>query len=1343
MSKKCPECSSENVYYSKKKNIWICEDCDLEFVMNGSSALCIFKENLDSDEYWSFGLWDVAPTALAMSYYQLYEYVKKQNIGCILFLIRDVFELMIKIPVTIIFNGIHELNKDNITFKDYLSQNTNAFKLYEYSMQMLSTGKWWECVRLASSMDGRWFNQNTTDMKTDALYIDTIQYLKELYEKLYFKISGKHRVNMVTWRNRTIGHSCFANNPVEKYSEIPYILKMFKLVGDISVKYYKKVCLTNGKKKLLRGIQVDKAEPEVYIQYLEVDRGEVFYTKIHNFIAGRNNSLSCFDGFEKGKAYLLNYGNGERYKDQHLSEWLFHRHKVLEAESMKVVLSNENVFADNLETRDINNLEEQLSVQDDIIGVSFLGKWIMDVVNSSRGGMLLLTAERGLGKSTFCSSIDPFENLEIKYDDELYAEKLEDFLGVFGSVAVRVWHFNSEYRSRKDIFIPGIRDELLTLDSINGNKICGRLESQYNNLLSCAEDLRSLYFTECLNNTISEYRIRTDKKKLLLILDGIDEVSDIEELCSFLPDSLRLEEDIYILLTCRTKQEIVDNRVLTEFIDKSDFESILNFTRETITVVNLTGQEMHTENMEYRDIVVQYVEKILHEQKVEISMKRIFEIATSFEYRFSSLAAYRKLCKLSSAFNDKIGTDLFEVFINQIEINAPEAYINRLKCILNTLVCVGEPITLRELAFLSGERYISYRLLGMMNDIQAFIKVTRSSRGNCYELSHSQWEDAVRSLVPYGDIYFRKQCNELLAEMEVFFNEDNISLFLEKTYEGELWLLKHILGIYNRNWKELKENWFEEVRIGSFEHLILLFLNNKEILDKYFSLSNIDEPFGLMKNYSMALETFGPDLNGIRGSKEEKLFVTSPILLEIPQIYARLYESMNKNEDKQKIVRNLADAWNLVADYTNNEVDKEIFRKNSLEAYKLLLELLNQDNNMEQYAMCLYNIGREYQLLDMNLDAYEYLIKFVNLVSKHDNVSYDIKEYLCRTYIRIGRIQKDLGKSEDIFECYTKALKLSKKLVQEYECENYLDTLAWSEKEMSKYYEDSTDIDRAILYREKSFATVQYLISMSPKRKYENDRYYSLYKLGILYEKNYRYKEAIEVAEEALFMEERGFSAYQDELLELLIRVYGLIDKKIKVQQYTDLLESNRMMIKMYKKAYTEVLEVLNYMEKKVVNKIPREFIEFLKKHADYKYKFVLDPSKSLDVQLSRMAIIIFSIIGTSFWSEKYNDISLYNQNDEADKLKKWIIIQDEIHKINNYQNIVETLIQREQWVFFQEAYSVLEKLPQNIISQVPIKMIIWLRNYKRKSTNLTVASLDDLSQEVFAILKYVLGDLV
>lgn len=1115
----CPNCTSENVFFSKKKGMWICEECELEFRENDNSERVSAHKNLDTAEYWASELWEVAPTALALSYHQLHEYVKKQNIGCTLFLIRDVFELMIKIPVTIIFNGIHELNKESESFSALLSSNTKVAKLYEYSMQMLSTGKWWECVRLASSLDEGVFAGDSTVEHTK-LYADTIVYLKELHKKLYFKEPGKQKISMVTWRNRTLGHSCLADNPEEKYSEIPYILEMFKTVGDVGIEYYKKICLTDGNKNPLRGVALNGTESEVYIQYIPGEDEQASYAEIHNFIAGRDNNLSCFDGFEKGKAYLLNYGNGERYRDQHLSEWLTNRQKTLEAVSARAALSDEDVFADNLETKDINNLEEQLSAGDDIIGVNFLGRWLMDAVGSCEKGMLLLTAERGLGKSTFCSTVDPFETLEIKYDDEAYAEELEEFLG---DVAVRVWHFNSEYRSRKDIFIPGLRDALLTLDTDTQNKICGRLESQYNNLVSCAEDLRSLYFTECLNNTMGEYRTRTDKHKLLLILDGIDEVSDIGELCSFMPDPARLDEDVYVLLTCRTKQEIKENKKLAEFVESTQFESHLDFTRDNLTITKNTGAETNNENIEYRDVVSRYVEAILREQGRTVTGEQVAELAEAFEYRFSSLAAYRKLCRLSPAFNDKVGTDLFGAFMHQVEINAPETYVKRLKWILNTLVCAGEPITLRELAFLSGERYISYRLIGMMNDIQAFIKVTRSSRGNCYELSHSQWEEAVKALVPYGDIYFRKQCNELLAEMEVFFNKDNIELILEKTYEGELWLLKHILGIYNRNWKELKENWFEEIRIGSFEYIIQLFLNSSKIVSTYFTMENVEEPYELMKNYSAALETFGSDMSGLHGSKEDKIFVTNPILRLIPQIYVQLNDKFSERYNKQVIVEKLGHSWHLLAGVTESSTDKTMFRKRSLETYVYLLTLLTDESDVEQYAMCLYRIGRAHHLLESNKDAGENLVKFTELVTD-ENSSYDLKEYMCRTYIRLGQIYKDMNQPEKVLEYYAKALCLSKKLVQDCECVTYLDTLAWSERVMSYYYEDVDDIGRAIEYRKQSLETAKYVLTRSSKREYEEYKYRSLCKLGELYIKYGKINESINYLEEALHLEERGFS---------------------------------------------------------------------------------------------------------------------------------------------------------------------------------------------------------------------------
>ena len=52
-----------------------------------------------------------------------------------------------------------------------------------------------------------------------------------------------------------------------------------------------------------------------------------------------------------------------------------------------------------------------------------------------------------------------------------------------------------------------------------------------------------------------------------------------------------------------------------------------------------------------------------------------------------------------------------------------------------------------------------------------------------------------------------------------------------------------------------------------------------------------------------------------------------------------------------------------------------------------------------------------------------------------------------------------------------------------------------------------------------------------------------------------------------------------------------------------------------YAIAYTELLELLKYLPKDEFDKIPKEKIEFYENNKDTDYKFVYDPSKSLQEQ--------------------------------------------------------------------------------------------------------------------------------
>jgi len=51
------------------------------------------------------------------------------------------------------------------------------------------------------------------------------------------------------------------------------------------------------------------------------------------------------------------------------------------------------------------------------------------------------------------------------------------------------------------------------------------------------------------------------------------------------------------------------------------------------------------------------------------------------------------------------------------------------------------------------------------------------------------------------------------------------------------------------------------------------------------------------------------------------------------------------------------------------------------------------------------------------------------------------------------------------------------------------------------------------------------------------------------------------------------------------------------------------------KKAYVEILEVLKYVRKEDVQKIPREEIDFFERNKDTNYKFKFDESKNITEQ--------------------------------------------------------------------------------------------------------------------------------
>lgn len=92
-------------------------------------------------------------------------------------------------------------------------------------------------------------------------------------------------------------------------------------------------------------------------------------------------------------------------------------------------------------------------------------------------------------------------------------------------------------------------------------------------------------------------------------------------------------------------------------------------------------------------------------------------------------------------------------------------------------------------------------------------------------------------------------------------------------------------------------------------------------------------------------------------------------------------------------------------------------------------------------------------------------------------------------------------------------------------------------------------------------------------------------------------------------------------------------------------------MIAQYKRAYTEVLEILNHFSEEEYCKIPKEKIDFYKENMDKDYIYSINPKLELSKQyISKEAnAILISLFRDYFATEKQKKVlkNLLNQNQE------------------------------------------------------------------------------------------------
>ena len=95
-----------------------------------------------------------------------------------------------------------------------------------------------------------------------------------------------------------------------------------------------------------------------------------------------------------------------------------------------------------------------------------------------------------------------------------------------------------------------------------------------------------------------------------------------------------------------------------------------------------------------------------------------------------------------------------------------------------------------------------------------------------------------------------------------------------------------------------------------------------------------------------------------------------------------------------------------------------------------------------------------------------------------------------------------------------------------------------------------------------------------------------------------------------------------------------------------------------YRKAFAEVLDVLEHTDRTLVRKIPREFMEFLRQNADMTHGVIFDSSKKLKEQaISKEAKEILAMI----YEDYMNKTKMQNNMKESTNEKLLKIFKNKI----------------------------------------------------------------------------------
>ena len=702
----CPHCDEELEFINKK---FACPCCEAEWN----------KLLLECTDYYNPQSVEKTNTIIAFEYKLIKDLLDNGQIYGLIFQIKDLYELVIRIPVLLVCA---------IVYRRDLCVKSRELLFYLMS-KPLSLGDWRHLLNLCHDV-----------LEEDDGIPKTVSDLVEATRKL---VNSDKTGDIVYWRNNTIAHGATKLiDDQDLYNDMGNKLRELTQFLTDNIKLFEshKFVCENGVELIGSECDFQDAKGQLLLE-IEGNRYPLM-----PFFDLKNEGIFLFDRyiFKQQKTDIIEYIKSVK-KTVHIAEL-----NALYLEN-SISTSNQSTSLESYSIEERNMCDDFLA-SGEFLQPDFLVDWLNERLSSSKD-VFMLQMEKGMGKSFFIRGLDPYSVDKISLDN----------------VSVKTFYVNSTYNSRIDDFSVYVEDELRKIS--RGNTLANNTFR-----LDINTDNPSLEFASFLNNYKEKYY---NDRKLLFVFDGIDELKKQrgKNIIDFIPSPSQLVDGVYVLVTCRTTKpndgvasfikHYIDNFQGNRFVvNQSDAQYLafikkyydLHIVKKIILLCKRNGASFSVDYDQTDKIFEQIEDKSI------LGMTLIKEL---LQINVQHLIKAGKT--VVSPQDLTLNYDMYEAYFNNIKEYYGLKYYRHFIEVLCCLSLADRPLSLHELSILSGCDNLNFAFLGFINSMKMFLSSERSNDGTVFQISHLELKNVIKTVF---NKQFSDVCNRLISKIQMLSNNN-------------------------------------------------------------------------------------------------------------------------------------------------------------------------------------------------------------------------------------------------------------------------------------------------------------------------------------------------------------------------------------------------------------------------------------------------------------------------------------------------------------------------------------------------------------------------------------------